>query len=102
MVSVVQNAWALTKRQTNVMLVVDTSGSMHGTKLDNAQAALRTFLTQIPSDQERVGMVEFNTGVANIIELDTLAKNRAALNQDIDELQANGNTALLDAVRHGL
>jgi Ca-activated chloride channel homolog len=43
-------------------------------------------------------MVEFNTGVTNIVELDTLAKNRAALNQNIDRMQANGNTALLDAV----
>ena len=75
-VQVVQNVWALTKRKTNVFLVVDTSGSMDGDKLDNAQAALKTFLAQIPTDQERVGLVEFNSGVANIIELDTLGANR--------------------------
>lgn len=98
-VQVVQNVWALTKRKTNVILVVDTSGSMEGDKLDNAQSALRTFLAQIPSDQERVGLVEFNSGVANIIELDTLANNRAALTQALDTLVAGGNTALLDAVR---
>ena len=99
MVQVVQNVWALTKRKTNVMLVVDTSGSMQGEKLANAKAALRTFLAQIPTDQERVGLVEFNTGVANIIELDTLGQNRAMLTSAVDNLQASGNTALLDAVR---
>ena len=98
-VQVVQNVWALTKRKTNVFLVVDTSGSMAGGKLDNAQAALRTFLAQIPSDQERVGLVEFSSGVANIIELDTLAANRAVLTDAVNSLDANGNTALLDAVR---
>lgn len=98
-VQVVQNVWALTKRKTNVMLVVDTSGSMAGEKLANAKAALRTFLAQIPGDQERVGLVEFNSGVVNIIELDTLAVNRALLSETVDGLQANGNTALLDAVR---
>ncbi len=98
-VQVVQNVWALTKRKTNVMLVVDTSGSMAGEKLANAKAALRTFLAQIPSDQERVGMVEFNSGVANIIELDTLSVNRSVLTVAVDSLQAGGNTALLDAVR---
>ena len=98
-VQVVQNVWALTKRKTNVFLVVDTSGSMEGDKLDNAQAALRTFLAQIPSDQERVGLVEFNSGVANIIELDTLGANRPALTSAVDDLEAGGNTALLDAVR---
>jgi Ca-activated chloride channel family protein len=98
-VSVVRNAWALTKRKTNVFLVADTSGSMQGSKLDNAQAALRTFLAQVPSDQERVGLVEFNSDVVNVIELDTLARNRSALAREIDNLQAGGNTALLDAVR---
>jgi Ca-activated chloride channel homolog len=98
-VQVVQNVWALTKRKTNVILVVDTSGSMDGAKLESAQAALRTFLSQIPSGQERVGMVEFNSGVANIIELDTLDNNRAELNSAVDSLTAGGNTALLDAVR---
>lgn len=98
-VAAVQNAWALTKRKTNVILVVDTSGSMEGSKLENAQAALRTFLVQIPSDQERVGLIEFNSDVVNIIELDTLARNRAALTSEVDSLQAGGNTALLDAVR---
>ena len=37
--------------------------------------------------------------MVNIIELDTLARNRPALTAEIDQLVANGNTALLDAVR---
>lgn len=98
-VQVVQNVWALTKRKTNVVLVVDTSGSMEGDKLSSAKLALRTFLAQIPTDQERVGLVEFNSGVANIIELDTLAQNRTLLTETVDALEAGGNTALLDAVR---
>jgi Ca-activated chloride channel homolog len=72
---------------------------MNGEKLDNAQAALKTFLAQIPTDQERVGLVEFNSGIANIIELDTLGANRAALTGAVNNLEAGGNTALLDAVR---
>jgi len=98
-VSVVRNAWALTKRKTNVFLVADTSGSMEGAKLQNAQAALRAFLTQVPSNQERVGLVEFNSDVVNVIELDTLANNHATLAREIDNLEAGGNTALLDAIR---
>ncbi len=98
-VQVVQNVWALTKRRTNVFLVVDTSGSMSGAKLSNVQIALKAFLAQIPTDQERVGLVEFNSGVRNIIELDTLAQNRTELTDTVDNLEAGGNTALLDAVR---
>jgi Ca-activated chloride channel family protein len=98
-VQVVQNVWALTKRKANVFLVVDTSGSMEGNKLTSAKKALLTFLAQIPSDEEKVGLVEFNTGIANIVELDTLRNNRATLNADIEMMQAGGNTALLDGVR---
>lgn len=97
-VAAVQNAWTLTKRKANIMLVIDTSGSMEGEKLDSAQAALRTFLSQIPGDQERIGLVEFNSGIVNIVELDTLANNRSTLNAEINDLTAGGNTALLDAV----
>lgn len=98
-VDVVQNVWQYTKRKTNVFLVVDTSGSMEGEKLAAAQAALREFLGQIKGDQERVGLVEFSSTVNNIEPLDELGDNRTRLEQNIDSLQAVGNTALLDGVR---
>ncbi|MGA9347244.1 MAG: VWA domain-containing protein [Anaerolineae bacterium] len=97
-VEVVKDAWWYTKRHTNVYLVVDTSGSMRGEKLDNAQEALRVFLDQIKGDMEQVGLVEFSTQVNNIIPLDELSQNRADLAATIDELEAGGDTALLDAI----
>ena len=97
-VDVVQNVWQYTKRKTNVYLVVDTSGSMEGEKLDAARAALREFLSQVKSDQERVGLVDFADQIYNFVPLDQLGDNRAALNGAIDNLEAGGGTALLDAV----
>ena len=97
-VKVVKDAWWYTKRHTNVYLVVDTSGSMRGEKVDNAQEALRVFLDQIKGDVERVGMVEFSSQVNNIIPLAELGQNRAELTTAVDALEAGGNTALLDAV----
>ncbi|MCB0240987.1 MAG: VWA domain-containing protein, partial [Anaerolineae bacterium] len=76
----------------------DTSGSMEGEKLDAAQSALREFLNQIKGDQEQVGLVEFSTYVNNIDPLDTLGNNRADLERSIDNLEATGDTALLDAI----
>jgi len=96
-VEVVKDAWWYTKRHTNVYLVVDTSGSMRGEKLDNAQEALRVFLDQIKGDMERVGLVEFSSQVNNIIPLDELSQNRAELTTTIEQLEASGDTALLDA-----
>lgn len=97
-VEVVKDAWWYTKRHTNVYLVVDTSGSMRGDKLANAQEALHVFLDQIKGNMERVGLVEFSTQVNNIIPVDELSQNRADLTATIEQLEANGDTALLDAV----
>ncbi len=97
-VEVVKDAWWYTKRHTNVYLVVDTSGSMRGDKLATAQEALRVFLDQIKGDVERVGLVEFSSQVNRIIPLDELRQNRADLEATIEELEAGGDTALLDAV----
>ena len=97
-VQVVHDVWWYTKRHTNVYLVVDTSGSMRGEKLDQAQVALGIFLDQIKGDLERVGMVEFSSNVYNVIYLDQLGDNRQVLRAAIDNLQAGGDTALIDAV----
>ncbi len=97
-VQVVREVWWYTKRHTNVYLVVDTSGSMRGAKLAQAQEALRVFLDQIQGDRERVGMIQFSSRINNVIYLDELGNNRAALQSAVDQLVAGGDTALLDAV----
>ena len=95
---VVRDSWLANKRRTNVMLVVDTSGSMEGAKLANVQTALTTFLDQIKSDEERVGLIEFSTEVNELARISELKNNRSALVRAVTNLNAGGNTALLDAV----
>ena len=66
----VRNVWWLIKRKTNVYLIVDTSGSMEGEKLENVKEALRTFVQQIEGEDERVGLVEFWGDVDVLVPLD--------------------------------
>ncbi|HEY54312.1 MAG TPA: VWA domain-containing protein [Caldilineae bacterium] len=98
-IQVVQNAWLYTKRPSNIFLVVDTSGSMEGEKLENVRLALSNFVDQIRGARDRVGMVEFAGSVYNIEPLalvDDLQRQR--LEQEINLLEAHGDTALLDAI----
>jgi Ca-activated chloride channel family protein len=97
-IKVVRDVWWYTKRHTNVYLVVDTSGSMEGEKLEQAQEALRIFLDQIKGDQERVGLIEFATYVYPTVDLDEMGANRVALEMAVDRMEAQGDTALLDGV----
>jgi Ca-activated chloride channel family protein len=71
---------------------------MQGEKLAQAQEALHAFLDQIKGDQERVGLIEFASGVNAVVALDELSRNRTAMQLAVDGLEAQGDTALLDAV----
>jgi Ca-activated chloride channel family protein len=95
---VVRESWLANKRRTNVMLVVDTSGSMEGEKIENVKEALATFLDQIKSSEERVGLVEFYNDVTERVPINELKNNRSALVRAVSSLDAGGNTALLDGV----
>ncbi|MFQ5855983.1 MAG: VWA domain-containing protein [Anaerolineae bacterium] len=98
-VEVVRNVWWYTKRPTNVYLVVDTSGSMEGTKLERTKEALQAFISQIRGDRDQVGLVEFGSGVKSFQKLrptDDLA--RQGLINRVNGMEAIGDTALIDAV----
>jgi Ca-activated chloride channel homolog len=97
-VEVVRDVWWYTKRHTNVYLVVDTSGSMSGDKLAAAQQALDVFVGEIRGDLEKVGLVAFSTDVYLKKDLRPLGEFRDELLSDVSDLQAGGNTALLDAI----
>lgn len=99
-IEVVQNSWYYTKRPTNVYLVVDTSGSMaEGNKLERTQEALRAFVNQIKGQRDQVGIVDFASGIKGFTPLRTLDDQvRSDLLSQIDAMQADGGTALLDAV----
>jgi len=96
-VEIVRDVWWLTKRHTNVYLVVDTSGSMHGSKLARVQEALQAFLEQIKGDTERVGLVAFSSTVYRVDDLDDCV-TAARASCPHRRLVSDGDTALLDAV----
>ena len=54
-VAAVQSSWQFVKKQADVLLVIDTSGSMEGAKIDQAKEAAQAFLNNMPS-QNRVGL----------------------------------------------
>ena len=98
-VDVVQNVWWYTKRPTDVYLVVDTSGSMSGEKLDLTKEALKAFVMQIRGDRDRVGLIEFGSGLKDLYSLQPMDDGRRQmLLERIERMEASGETALLDAV----
>jgi Ca-activated chloride channel family protein len=98
-VEIVQNVWWYTKRPTNVYLVVDTSGSMAGTKLGRTKEALQAFVAQIRGDRDEVGLIEFGSDVKLFESLRPLDDHsRQELIQRISDMESSGETAMIDAI----
>lgn len=85
----------LPSMQKNVILAIDTSGSMRAAdvkpdRLSAAQAAARTFVENQPQ-QSRIGIVSI-AGTASVVQ--SLTDNRGDLMKAIDRVQLQPGTAL--------
>lgn len=80
--------------RVDVVLVIDTSGSMEGAPISAAVDAARTFVGELPPDI-RVGLVTFSDEPRVLQEIST---DRSTLLNEISSLQPSGETALYDAL----
>jgi Ca-activated chloride channel family protein len=85
----------------DVIVVIDTSGSMDGAKIDQAKSALRYILDHLNPD-DRFNVIRFSTGVESYASGLRPAAERDQALAFVDEIRAAGNTdinrALLEAL----
>jgi Ca-activated chloride channel family protein len=80
-------------------IVVDTSGSMAGQKLEAARSALDRFLFELLNREDEIFLYRF----ANIpMLLQDWTRDRALLSRALNRMAANGGTAMYDAVSDAL
>jgi Ca-activated chloride channel family protein len=96
-IAAVQASWQLVKKQADVLLVLDTSGSMDGENIVQAKAAANIFLDNMPP-QNRVGLVGFNDSVDLLVAPAPIEGNQAQVRGQINALTTQGNTSLYDAL----
>src|SRR5215469_4011396 len=87
----------------DLVLVLDTSGSMRGVKMEQARKALKYCLDNLGS-QDRFGLINFATTV-NRYEDKLLPANEeqiAKAKKWVEELEATGGTAINDALASAL
>lgn len=86
------------KRTVYMEIVIDTSGSMSGERIKAVKEGLRSATNEINAGNQ-VGLITFSNRVKNVVNLapfDTLQHKR--LLAAIEDIQADGETALYDAV----
>ncbi len=87
----------------DLVLVLDTSGSMRGVKMEQARKAMHYCISQLRSD-DRFGMINFATGVDRYENklLDASKEQVAKARKWVDDLEATGGTNIDAALQSAL
>ncbi|HRF97857.1 MAG TPA: substrate-binding domain-containing protein, partial [Aggregatilineales bacterium] len=98
-VSAIQQSWAFVKKQADIWLVIDVSGSMaNENKLEQAKTAALAFIEGLETNN-RVGLAVFSERVDILVEMGDLERNASALRTQIQALQPLAGTELFKATQ---
>lgn len=118
-VAQVQSSWQFVKKQADVLLVIDTSGSMSGDKIEQAKTAANVFLDGMPP-QNRVGLVIFDSqpqvydfnlnsfvytdanSQESVEPLVSFEGGQSSVRDQINALEVGGDTSLYDAIAQSI
>lgn len=95
----VKDSWRNNRKRANIVLVVDTSGSMRGDKIEEAKAGLDLFLSRLLPD-DNVALVTFSSEAQTVVPLGQLSQNIAQMQGAIRDIQVTGQTAMYDGLIH--
>ena len=97
-IQTVQSSWKTARKPMHLVLVMDTSGSMKGGKIDGLKRAAKQFVTQM-NDNDYLTLLPFNAyPIPAVTTFGRVADTRTQALDEIDALQATGGTALYDAI----
>lgn len=98
-IAAIQQSWAFVKKQADIVLLIDTSGSMGSDdKITQAIAAAEAFLAATEPNN-RIGLTTFDEVVETRVPLDNAEAVHDQIQGNIRSLRANGGTELYMAVR---
>jgi Ca-activated chloride channel homolog len=97
----IQASWQYVKKQGDILLMVDVSGSMQGSKLDQARQAAGAFLDKMPT-QNRVGMITFNSSRQFISTPAPFEDVSDELHDALNGMRASNGTALYDTLIYAI
>jgi Ca-activated chloride channel family protein len=96
-----KQTWREDRKPANVLLIVDTSGSMNDeNRLVRAKEGLKVFFDQV-GRQDSVGLTIFSDRIQPLIGVGPFARNERQLRGTVENLIADGGTAIYDATING-
>ncbi len=89
--------WHANKKGSDVVLVFDKSGSMRGNPLVEAKMGAKSFLAAL-ADRDEASLMFFDSQLYPPTTPAKLLTGKAALDTSLDNVMAEGGTALYDAI----
>ncbi|MBA2631176.1 MAG: VWA domain-containing protein, partial [Thermoleophilaceae bacterium] len=97
----IKETWRKDRKPANVLLVVDTSGSMNDEdRLERAKEGLVTFFREV-SPNDRIGLTIFSDRIQPLVPIGPFEQNARELRETTANLIADGGTSVYDATAQG-
>lgn len=101
-IAAVQENWAFVKKQADVLLVIDVSGSMQNEdKIGQVRTAAEAFINAMEATN-RIGLVTFNERIQLTVGLDDTESNLVSMLNNVRGLRAEGGTELYQAITNAV
>lgn len=96
----VQELWQAARKDVNLVMVIDVSGSMSGRKIESVRQSAVQFIEQMGED-DYLSIISFSSMPQPLIKYERVGDSRQAMIETVLGLEAQGDTALYDATVDG-
>jgi Ca-activated chloride channel homolog len=96
----IQELWQAARKDVNLVMLIDISGSMAGRKMESVREAAIQFVQQM-GDDDYLSIITFATQPSPVVKYQRVGEAREQIVDAIRQLNAQGDTALYDAIGDG-